>query len=315
MEKLLDTIIFRYSDQVISEIIGPLSDETDNYPVFFSQNEDQFIRSATPLHIPAMGIHHDVESIKPSEDYLSTLRTVIESLSAVFPALFTGTRYYFDPAEVLRPCFIQVFKSENRHYLYLLRLDLNIRLAESRIINPATNDMTADFETERLYFENMFLPINKPEITSAGGSIPIERLFKSTWVGETGAGYHLNGEWIDHELTKMLSALYLPPKKKSYPYYPFRCDFNTVAFCPPLISPKARRYFLGYFHRTLPILLADLPDIEAGLKEAPFSRDLPLYLELKKKIADEWTKTWSSLKISPYLNENEMREYRLEYEL
>ena len=313
MEKLLDTIIFRYSDPAITDIIGNIQNDSYDYPLYFNQNEDTFIKGKTAFHVPPFSIHHDVKDSKPSEEYLATLRTMIKGLVDLFPNIFAGTRYFFDATEVLRPCFIQLFKVEDRHYLYLLRLDLNIRLSDSNIITPATNDLTAEFSTEKLFLENLIIPIHKPDISSSGGSIPIERLFDSTWVGESGSGYHINGEWIDRELTKILSALYLPENIRTYPYYPFKCDFNTVTFCPAALSIAGRKNFLSYLHKSLPMIEPELPAIEAEIKREKFSRDLSLYTSLKKKIPEEWTKIWSSLKISPYLNENEMREYSLEY--
>ncbi|HAK47500.1 MAG TPA: hypothetical protein DCO79_16465 [Spirochaeta sp.] len=314
MEKLLDTIVFKYSDPEISNICANTIVTDNEYPLFFSQSEDTFIKSDSPFHIPSFSIHHDVEQIVPSEEYLSALRSVITKLAGIFPNIFVGTRYYFDPAEVLRPCFIQIFKIEDCHYLYLLRLDLNIRLSDNEIITQATNDKTAEFTTEKLVLESTIIPIHKPDISASGGEIPINRLFKSTWVSESGSGYHINGEWIDRELTKILSALYLPDNTHSYPYYPFKCDFNTVTLCPAALSAPGRKGFLSYLHKSLPMIKPVLPDIEAVLRNEKFSKDLPIYIDLKRRIPDEWTKTWSSLKISPYLNENEMREYSLEYE-
>ena len=313
MEKLLDTIVFKYSDPVISDILANISDSTADYPLFFNQNEDSFIKSHTSFHVPPFSIHHDVSDIEPEEEYRESLHSLISELAGLFPGIFSGTKYFFDASEVLRPCFIQIFKIEERYYLYLLRLDLNIRLTDSEIITQGTNDKTPDFETEKLFLENLIIPIHKPEIGSSGGNIPIDRLFKSTWVGETGTGYHINGEWIDHELTKILSALYLPEGLRSYPYYPFKCDFNTVALCPASLSIAGRKNFLSYLHKALPIIEPDLPAIEEGLKKEKFTKELDLYTSIKQKIPEEWTKIWSSLKIRPYLNENEMREYSLEY--
>ncbi|MDC7227260.1 MAG: hypothetical protein PQJ61_10915 [Spirochaetales bacterium] len=315
MEKLLDTIVFNYSDPDISDILSGVDSNTPDYPLFFNQNEDSFIKVSQAFHVPSFSIHHDVSQATPSVEYLQALRAVIKVLTESFPGVFAGTRYFFDPAEVLRPCFIQIFKVEDSHYLYLLRPDLNIRLGDSEVITPATNDRTAEYTTEKMFFESTLLPINTPEINPDGGNIPINRLFRSTWIGETGTGYHLNGQWIDHEITKFISAAFLPENAKTYPYYPFRCDFNSLALFPASITAAGRKSFLGYLHKSLEMISADIPEIEESLKSEKFSRDLPLYLKIRERIPEEWTKIWSSLKISPYLNENDMREYSLEYRL
>jgi len=107
--------------------------------------------------------------------------------------------------------------------------------------------------------------------------------------------------------------VFLPENIRSYPYYPFKCDFNTICLTPADISPSGRKNFLTYMHKSLPMITKDIGKIEEEFKTEKFSKTSPLYIELKKKIPDEWTKIWSSLKISPYLNENEMKEYLLEF--
>ena len=315
MEKLLDVISFNYSDPEISGILTSIEAKRSDSAIHFSQNEDAFIKSDSSFKVPSFSIHHDVNLKKPSDGYLRNLRELTGTLTRSFPGLFEGTRYFFDPAEVLRPCFIQVFKLEESYYLYLFRPDLNIRLSDSKIITSSTNDATAEYETEKLYFDSVFIPIHKPDITAAGGKIPIHRMFRSTWLGESGSGYHINGQWIDNELTKMLSALYLPEHKRSYPYYPYRCDFNTVCFFPADLTLPGRKGFLSYLHKSLPYITPYIPFIEEGMKKEEFSREHHVYMALKNKIPDEWTKVWSSLKIKPYLNENDMKEYLLEFKL
>ncbi|MBI9105762.1 MAG: hypothetical protein JEZ04_03400 [Spirochaetales bacterium] len=315
MEKLLDTISFRYSDPQIIGLLNEITSEPSGYSYNFNQNEDSFIKNNTDFSVPAIAIHHDVSKQKPSDEYLDTLRTLFANLFRIFPDVFAGTRYFFDAAEILRPCFIQIFKAEDSYYLYLLRIDLNIRLSDCSINISATNDRTAAYSSQKLFFESLLIPIKKPDLTTRGGEIPINRLFSSTWTGETGTGYHLNGQWIDREITKLISTVFLPENARTYPYYPFKCDFNTVCFSPPILNPEGRRSFLTYMHKSLPMIIADIRKIETELKTEKFRKDMPLLLELKKKVPAEWTKIWSSLKISPYLNENEMKEYLLEFRL
>ena len=313
MEKLLNTISFKYSDTVISETLNNIGDSSAKYSIHFSQNEDAFLKCNSFFTVPSFAIHHDVNKDIPSDEYLSAMREFSASVIELFPNVFAGTRYFFDPAEILRPCFVQIFRSDESFYLYLMRLDLNIRLSDDEIITPATNDKTAEYKTEKLYLEGEIIPIKQPDITVKGGEIPINRLFSSTWIGETGTGYHINGQWIDREITKLLSSAVLPAGIRTYPYYPMRCDFNTICLCPADFGPEGRKTFLTYLHKTLPKVKPLLSEIETGFKSEKFSKEHPLYAELKKQIPDEWTKIWSTLKISPYLNENEMKEYLLEY--
>ncbi len=313
MERLLDKIVFNYSDPEISKYLRAIDNRKTNYSVHFDQNEDAFLLSENTLKVPSFTVFHDVNKTKPSEDYINKLRQLVSSLCRAFPEVFVGTKYFFDPAEILRPCFIQVLKTDQNYYLYILRLDLNIRLLDSRITANATNDTTAEFETKKLFFESLIIPVFQPEIADSSGSIPLKRFFESTWVGESGTGYHVNGKWIDLELTKLLTAVFMADGVNSYPYYPFRCDFNTICLFPADISFSGRYKFIRYFHKSLHLIQNHIPKMEKEFKKRPFTRSNPLYLELKRTIPREWTKIWSSLKIKPYLNKEGMKEYKLEF--
>lgn len=309
----MNTISFKYSDPEIAGLLKRIPNQNGDYSINFNQSEDSFIKCSSEFQVPSFTIHHDVSKSKPSDEYLKSLRKVTTDLIELFPDVFAGTRYFFDPAEILRPCFIQIFKAEESYYLYLLRLDLNIRLSDCHTISSATNDVTAVYTSNRLFFDSNIIPINKPEISASGGNIPINRLFSSTWIGETGTGYHINGQWIDREITKFISSIFLPEGIRTYPYYPFNCDFNTVCFTMANLTPAGRKSFLTYLHKSLSMINTEIEKIENEFKTEKFSKTDPLYLELKKKIPGEWTNFWSSLKISPYLNENEMKEYLLEF--
>ena len=315
MEKLLDKISFRYSDPEITGFLNAPEPSDIDFTLNFNQNEDSFLKSEREFTVPSFAVHHDVSIEKPSEEYLSSMRRLIRELTAIYPSVFRGTKYYFDPSEILNPCFIQFFKAQDAFYLYLFRLDLNIRLADCRILTQATNDRTAEYSSSKLFFESLLIPAERSEQNGSALNIPVKRLFSSTWIGETGTGYHLNGQWIDREVTKFLSRLFLPENLRNYPYYPLCCDFNTVCCAPSDLSPEGRKFFLTYFHRLLPFIDPEISDIENEFKSEKFDKQNPLYLELKKKVPDEWTKVWSSLKISAYLNENEMKEYLLEFQL
>ena len=315
MERLLDKISFRYSDPLITSICNRKAEGCRAFTLNFNQNEDSFIQSDTAFIIPSFQIHHDVNLKKPASAYLSAMRDLIKQLVCHFPSIFEETKYYFDSSEILKPCFVQLMTENSNDYLYLFRLDLNIRLADSEIIEQASNDFTASFRTSKLFFESLIIPIKKPVLNEKGGDIPIKKMFSSTWVGETGTGYHLNGEWIDREVTKFLSQLLLPEGIRNYPYYPVTCDFNTICCSPPVITPPGRLHFLKYLDSCLPFLEPHAMQIESELKKDRFSKTSPLFTGLKKKVPDQWTKIWSSLTISPYLNENEMKEYLLEIEL
>ena len=90
-----------------------------------------------------MPIHHDVRLHQPGAEYLAALKQVVEQVAGLAPQVLKDLSYFFDPAEILRPCFYHVYRVEESWYLYLLRIDLMMRAAESAIIERGTNDTTA----------------------------------------------------------------------------------------------------------------------------------------------------------------------------
>lgn len=250
---------------------------------------------------------------RPSDEYLTAIRILIKDVSARFPGVFFNTRYFFDPAEILRPCFIQIYRISEDYYLYLFRPNLEIHLADSVIINQATNDESAAYTSRRLFYDSLFIPIDKPSLSADGGEISVRRLFSSTWMGESGSGYRLNGQWADRDLSKYLSTIFTPVGFRIYPYFPFRCDFNTLCLYPFSPSAAARKLALPLLHKAFSFIAPYAGRIEDDFRSGSFSADSEPYKNMALRIPSEWTNFWTSLKIKPYLNSNDMKEYLLEF--
>lgn len=312
MEKLVSSLSFNITDSGITQILNNINGQKGSYTSHFNQNEEAFLKTEVQFTVPAFKIHHDPGEPDPGKEYIEAMRSLLNNLSEIFPQVFKQTAYFFDPAEILRPCFIQLIESEQLHYLYLFRPDLNIHYSDADITVPGTNDKTEAYTTHKLFYESLLIPVADAASVQEFNQINIKRMFRSTWAGESKKGYDKSGQWIDHEVTKLLSSVLMPEGKRIYPYYPVRCDFNTVCLAPPELSPVGREKLLPLFNRFSDLIEPEILQIEQYFKTHNFEKNSELYKSIRSKVPEEWTKIWTSHTISPYLNESDMKEYLFE---
>ena len=129
---------------------------------------------------------------------------------------------------------------------------------------------------------------------------------------ETGRGYFVQGIWMDHELTKFFSKLFVPTGKRLYPFYPFQCRYRTI--CSTVIATNAeeRRTVPPQLHRALQFVSPVMDTIQDALRESDFSEQLDIFQALKRKVPQFWNTIWSDLQIKPYLNNQDMKEFVVE---
>ncbi|MCF6335259.1 MAG: hypothetical protein L3J12_05930, partial [Spirochaetales bacterium] len=177
-------------------------------------------------------------------------------------------------------------------------------------------DVTDFYRTKKLYLESDLIPI--VEYTVKNGEIDgfiVEQNISETWIGETGRGYLLEGIWIDQELTKYLSKLFLPENKKFYPYYPFTCKYRTICHTVTDLSPEGRKKHLIYLHSARAFVLPLIDEIQNTLKESStFNREIPSFMEMKKRVPSYWKNVWEPLKVESYLNEQDMKEFLIDFQ-
>jgi len=305
---------FPYTDPSLNSFLANLPERAPcSYSRHFNHLEEFFLKLDCPFTVPSFSIHHDVRRTEPDPAYLQNLRTLLHDLGDLLPSLFRGLTYGFDPAEVMRPLFYQVFTWEGERFLYLLRIDLSTRLQEVEVLTKGTNDTTPFYRSRRLYLEADILPLEGIEQDPAGNpSFSIKHLVSQTWIGEEGRGYFVQGIWIDRDLSKFFTKLFLPPGSRLYPYYPYNSRYRTL--CLSLVFPEASRRasFVPLLHRGIQFLSPHLPRIEETLKKTPFSENLELYQRIKASVPASWYNEWASLHVRSYINEFDMKEYVLE---
>ncbi len=312
MDKIANSIPVRYTDSRINELIKSAGNSFAELPIHFNQNEEFFVKLPVEIEIPQIPVHHDIRNEVPEAAYLESVQNIVASLIPHMPGFFKDTTYFFDPAEVLRPCFFQIFKTQEQTYLYLGRLDLSFRTHDAEILDHGSNDFTPAYKTRNFYLDCDIIPLE--EVVQDGGKITafaLKQYISQTWIGETGRGYFVQGIWIDHELTKFFSRLFIPEGKSIYPYYPFTCKYRSL--CHALIdcSPAGRKQGVPLLKKALEFLEPAMDSIQKQLKREPFSPDLPVYKALKLKVNTAWQRPWMNIRFKRYLNSQDMKEFVL----
>ena len=314
MEGGLSEIRIPYMDPAINQLLRTAPDESGVYTAHFNQSEDFFVLLKSHYTVPPFPIHHDVRIVQPGDGYLAPLSRLMKELTKLIPALFHDLAYFFDPGDILHPAFFQLFKMGEMHYLYLLKLDLSFRTHEHEMVTKGTNDLTPEYRSRRLFVEGSLVPVH--EVRKEGERIvafTVDHAISSTWIGEAGRGYLIQGIWMDADLTKFFSKLLLPQGLRSYPYYPFVCRYRTVCHVVLHLSVEGRREHVPYLHKAFQFLQPEMRNIEAALRGSEFSEALPTFQAIKERVPEYWKELWTSLKVTPYLNENDMKEYKIEF--
>ena len=312
VDKITNVIPVRYTDSRINEMIQSADSDVLELPRHFNQNEEFFIKLPEEVEIPHIPVHHDIRKNSPETAYLEALRDLTQRLLPLIPGFFKGTTYFFDPGEVLRPCFFQIFKIAEQTFLYLGRIDLTFRTHDGELLDRGTNDVTPNYRTRNLYLDCDLIPLDDVILEERRiTGFALKQLISQTWIGETGRGYFVQGIWIDHELTKFFSKLFIPQGKSLYPYYPFTCKYRSV--CHALIDtdPEGRKRGVPRLRRALDFLSPEMESIQNQLKKEPFSPELPAFVSLKKRIGPVWETIWKELSFKRYLNSNDMKEFVL----
>lgn len=315
MEQVLGEIAVPFSDGELNRVLKSSAGAPVSFTRHYTQGEDFFIKIDTPIEVPSFSIHHDVRIKRPTEEYLELLRPLVSEIHRKVPQLLQNMAYLFDPAEVLRPTFFQLYRLEGVSYLYLLKMDLLYRAQAHELVDRGTNDKTPRYRTDRITLEADFIPLS--EVITREEKIHgfrVDQYVSDTWIGETGRGYFVQGIWLDTELTKFFSKLFAPEGKRLYPYYPINCKYRSICHTVIDVDPESRKRRLPDLHRIRNFLAPHMEEIQDALREESFTTDLPTFRKLKESLPPELADLWSDVKVQAYLNEEEMKEYEVRFE-
>lgn len=313
MEAITQKIKVDYCDPRINEMLTRLGPSSVPYSIHFNQHEEFFLKLYQDFEVYALPIHHDVNETRPTPAYQNSLQAILQQLCTIIPELFQATTYYFDPADILRPAFFRTLTLYEQPYLYLLQLDFNHHFQEGQLVTKGNNDLTPHYRTQHLYLEAALLPLADIQKTGEQAyQFTIRQILADTWIGEEGRGYFAKGIWIDSELTKFFSKLFLLPGQKHYPYYPFLCRYKTIALALIQFSEQAIRRALPYLHNALQFLTPEIQAIQQALKNQPFNEGLEIFGKLRERLDTGWTDFLTTFKIDTYLNQEGMKEFRID---
>lgn len=312
MEGITNEIRCVYTDNEINDLLEKSSSLERSFGRHYNQNEEFFLQIGDSYTVPHLPIHHDVHQLSPQPHYLAQLKEVLAQIIPLAPQVFKGLTYLFDPTEILRPYFFKLYRVEDAQYLYLVRLDLMFRPQMHRLIGRGDNDRTASYGSDCLFLEAAYIPIR--EVIVEQGRIRhflVKQTISNTWVDETGRGYFVQGIWIDNELTKFFSKLFLPAGKRTYPYYPYICKYKTICQTEIHFSSESHRLYLPYLHRAIRFLEPSMPEIEASMKNTSFTEDNDTFQRLKQQVPQIFAAAWQGLQVEMYLNREDMKEFRI----
>ncbi len=280
------------------------------WSIRFTQGEESYLLLEREIEVPSFPIHHDVRIAMPSPGYLDALRSFIASAARAVPALLSGLSYFFDASEIARPCFCRVYRAADELFLYLLRLDVSCRPVHDRITRRGDNDRTAAFSTNKLFFECDLIPlVSASEVEGRPSAFTIRQLVSDTWIGETGKGYMVRGIWMDMDITKYASKLFLQPGTSTHPYYPLVCKYRTICHACTELDPSGREAGIPLLSRALGIIEPAIDGIQEALRSRSFSEDMPGFAELRALVPPDWQEPWSRIRMRPYLDERDQKEY------
>lgn len=313
METTLNNIAISYTNKQIDNILA-VDSRKDIFTNHFNQNEEFFIKLKSEITVPHFPIHHDSSKNTPEKTYLDALENLLKQIIPFTSSIFSNLTYFFDQTEIFHPCFYQVYKYKEQLYLFLIRLDLLFKPSDGIIVESGSNDVTNAYKTNHVFLESDLIPITG--YSSKDGKITgfnIEQIISDTWIGESGRGYLLEGIWMDLELTKYLSRLFIPEGKKIYPYYPFTCKYRTICHTLADLSINGRKKHLLYLYTARAFSLPIIDEIQEELKQNSFNSNLPTFRKMRKKVPDFWINVWKNLSIKTYLNSKDMKEFIVDF--
>ncbi len=300
-------------DPSVDALLRTVKPSESTYTPYFTANEELYLELDHEFQVPSFQIHHDVREEAPSPRYREDLHRLILQLGERLPTVFQGLRYFFDPAEILRPSFFRIYRADDCLYLYLLRLDLVPRPGIHRHTTRDSNEETPAYSSTKLFVEADMIPIQEIQGSDDNPeACLVRRSISETWIGETGRGYYVQGIWLDRELTKFFTKLFLPDNARTYPYYPLSCKYQAVCHSLYRLEPGDLDRACQVAHKARLFLDPHMEAVQNALRVNEFSTELPLFSELRAQLPEELAHYWERLRLVPFLNERDMKEFRIE---
>ncbi len=280
----------------------------------FSQGEEFFIRIDAPIDFPSLPIHHDYRLKKATALEYSAYRQFFCDLAPYLGHFFAGMRYFFDPSHNQKPSFVQVLKIEEQLYAFLIKIDMSYRASHATVTKKASNDISASFKSCDIFLESDLIPLRS--LDNKDGSyitLAVDTSISETWVGETGRGYFVQGIWLDREISRFISKLFVANGHKIYPFFPLLCKYKTVCFQTVDMSQDGRKRGLSFLHQARKFLKDYLSQIEGSIKDEEFSENNPVFVKMRPDVPVSLTDYTKTFKVKTYLDKDDQKEYEITF--
>ena len=143
-------------------------------------------------------------------------------------------------------------------------------------------------------------------------SLQVEQIVSTTFVGERGWGRHREGIWIDRDLAQFFSRLFVSPRKRIHPWYPFSCKYKSISQTVIDMDRARRRSNLTLLQHARAFVRPHMTRIEKALRESGFSKDLNEFKALKAEVPSWWKDQFREVQIQRFINEQGDVEFRIE---
>lgn len=309
MEKSCD-LVLATSDAPLARRLMMAVDQVPSLDRRFTQEEDFFLVLDRPFVVGAFPIHHPVTDFHPPDAYLETLRTLVDGWVALVPGIFQGLSWFFDPKDLFHPIFVEVLNAGPKPYLFVLRPDLTFRRGYSEVLVPGGNTVTPRYSTRYLFLESEVLPLTSWTLDGDIQEFYLTKLFQPTWLGESGRGYFVTGQWLDRDISRLLSRAAFPAGVKTFPVFPLRCRYETLSVRCLSPTPEGRKRSAEVLEVAWPLIEPWTGRIQADLSAEPFRDDSPLVPDLREAWGPRLSLLWGDYRLEAYLNDHDQKEYR-----
>lgn len=299
-----------HGDPSIDSCLSAVRSKSIEATPHFTFDENFFLRSKDPFHVPTLPIHHDVRVSEVPSELAEKLETAIARIIERLPGLFTGCRYIFDSARPLQPVFYRIIPGPACSYMYILRISLEFMPSIHRVIEKGSNDLSPAYRTNQLPVDALILPVEHADEEV----IQLKRYVTSTWSGETGRGYLTQGIWIDRDFAKFLSGIVVPSGHRLYPWFPVSTRYNSISYTPVDPNPENIDRTIQHVALIESFFAPHMERIESVLHSGDTDKAAELSRDLYSVFPEDARTAYRKISTRPYLNEFEQKEYRVEYE-
>ncbi len=300
-------------DPRVDALIRAREEKEREFSVHFDQGEDMFLVLSDTYDMPRLPLNHDFRSPRPPDGYREILAQVIDRLSELAPQVFSGTTYYYDPANLFRPAFFQLYSYRRQTFAYLVRVDLQFRTRKHEALEQRDNATSPRYRSRNLFLEADMVPVHP--VGGDGNEVKrlqVEQIVSTTFVGERGWGRQREGIWIDRDLAQFFSRLFTSSGKRIHPWYPFSCKYKSISQTVIDMERSHRRSNLTLLQHARAFVRPHMKRIEKALRESGFSTDLEAFKALKAEVPSWWKDQFNGVHVQRFLNDQGDVEFRIE---